>query len=294
MLSVFVWIAMILLINAITGKVVLHDGISKVESGFFGDFATWLLLIGWITLCYLSPFLFSRIYKLWLNWRLPIREEQNLFEKCANEVLEKAKHSQKISILIEEDLATSASAFGINNIVLSKGLLKTMDEGQIKAVIAHELGHLKNKDTYFSSVIFFCELFFSPLRYVLNLIWALIKSYFFIAIFTIVFLLVIGSSAGIKSQQITTMAVFSLVLTFIISCLLKGLHYIYLMLSRSIEFARDLYAFKLGYGTQLEKSLLHLSEISPQKGSAFFYLTSTHPIIQNRIRRLEKLNAKQN
>ncbi|MEN9549082.1 MAG: hypothetical protein RIR12_1673 [Bacteroidota bacterium] len=292
LLSTFVCLIIVLLIDTITSKEITIENVTKLNSGFFGDAGIWIMLIGWIALCYASPFLFSRIYIYFNNWRNPIREEQNLAEKCTKDVLEKAGSKKAISLLIEEELTVNASAFSTNYIILSKGMLKTMDENQIKSVIAHELGHLKSRDSYFILVNYYCKLFLSPFKFILKFIGKTLAQNILLGLFVIVVLIVAGNSVGKKGQEITIMAAIFILTIILIAILNKILDYLFLALSRSIEFARDFYAYKLGYGTYMEKSLAHLSEISPQKGSAFFYLTSTHPIIQSRIRKLEQLNSK--
>jgi Zn-dependent protease with chaperone function len=62
-----------------------------------------------------------------------------------------------------------------------------------------------------------------------------------------------------------------------------------LMLSRLAEYRQDAFAFRLGYGDELRKVLEKLAASSePVVNRYYIVMHSTHPVIYNRIRRLEK------
>ncbi len=70
-----------------------------------------------------------------------------------------------------EDLRPNAFVFGTNKrpvIVLSLGLIKLLDDDEVMAVVAHELAHIKHRDTRFRTIA--CALgwlsFFNPLALV--------------------------------------------------------------------------------------------------------------------------------
>jgi heat shock protein HtpX len=93
----------------------------------------------------ISPFIATRGMSL----RVPGSEEAWLYD-----VLEEVKRSTgfkgKIKLLIAE--TDYANAFAVSNIftkriAVTRGLLKTLNRDEVKAVIAHELGHIANRDT---------------------------------------------------------------------------------------------------------------------------------------------------
>ncbi|HEY8362450.1 MAG TPA: M48 family metalloprotease [Tissierellaceae bacterium] len=77
----------------------------------------------------------------------------NRLEPLFQEVLTKAREinpsiPEDVKLFMSEDKEPNAFATGRKTVCLTKGLLNYSDE-QIKAVFAHELGHLGNKDTDF-------------------------------------------------------------------------------------------------------------------------------------------------
>ena len=63
-----------------------------------------------------------------------------------------------------------------------------------------------------------------------------------------------------------------------------------LMLARFAEYRQDAFAFRLGYGDGLRK-VLELLAAGEEAAVSRYYIVmhSTHPVIFNRIRRLEKM-----
>jgi Zn-dependent protease with chaperone function len=77
--------------------------------------------------------------------------------------------------------------------------------------------------------------------------------------------------------------------------LITGLEWVFarlwLLNSRYTEYRQDAFAQRLGFGRELRTSLLKIIGNTPQKVSFFYTLTNSHPIVHNRIRRLEKLEG---
>ena len=65
-----------------------------------------------------------------------------------------------------------------------------------------------------------------------------------------------------------------------------------LTISRFIEYKQDAFAHKLGYGSGLREALQKSTLGTPQTVNRYeILMTNNHPVIYNRIRRLEKLEG---
>lgn len=72
------------------------------------------------------------------------------------------------------------SLVGKKNLVLTKGLLETLNETELEAAIHHELSHVRNKDVAFLTWTVFsmnCLIVWFGLSLVINLVLALLQGY---------------------------------------------------------------------------------------------------------------------
>jgi Zn-dependent protease with chaperone function len=82
----------------------------------------------------------------------------------------------------------------------------------------------------------------------------------------------------------------TLLFVFFFMVLNRVFRFFALMLGRLAEYRQDAFAFRLGYGDGLRK-VLELLAAGEEVGVSRYYIVmhSTHPVIFNRIRRLEKM-----
>lgn len=159
-----------------------------------------------------------------------------------------------------------------HNIIISRGLIETLDREQLKAVLAHEFSHIVNFDCQIHFIIlFFTNLYLSIaafFSYVLKKIAILIG-------WTNLFALIIRFLAFIISFAPN-------LLYFCLSFLLCGN-------SRKNEFQADLLAAKFGYKEPLMKALYLFYDIEiSDKKELLHRLLEHHPKIAYRIIELEK------
>lgn len=185
--------------------------------------------------------------------------------------------------------ASNAFAVGRNYknsaVACTKGILDLMSEDELKGVIAHEISHIKNRDTLIQTVAATIAGVISYIAFMAR--WA--------AIFG-------GYGRGRDSGNIIQLLVLAII-TPIIAMIIQ------LAISRSREYLADESAARTlhnphGLASALEKlnadvrkhplrlgnqSTAHLFIISPFSGSGVLNLLSTHPPLHIRVKKLKDM-----
>lgn len=259
-----------------------------------------LVMAGWSSLCFSSAY-FSADFVLFrhFNVRKPVLAEEEKLQNCLREILQRAHCDKQFRLRIEENLGFNAFAIGHNTIVISRGMLEQMTEGEIKGVMAHELGHLQSKDCIVGSAFVMAGKLPQIVGYVYHkgklilrigirlsyILTRLISAWLGLAV-----LFLMGYFIYRKHliRPIFSVAVFVLLFTV----LDRVFNFFGLMISRFTEYKQDAYAHHLGYGAELRQALHKLAEGGAQRVNRYIILmTGSHPVIHNRIRRLEKLEG---
>ena len=263
-----------------------------------------LAMSGWSLFCWSAagwrtgPFLF-----FFSETRKPVFEEDRRLKDCLGEVLRRAGGlkpmaggHKPIEILIEEKMELDAYAIGINRIVLSRGMLDAMNDDDLKGILAHETGHLRSRDCVIGSAFeaacrlpgmirwLFRRLIGSrPVRIIL---WAASAS----RLFALALWLSLGYFLYV--HHLFLPAILLWVFVTLICALEKLFRWLLQSGSRFCEYKQDAYAHELRYGRELRQALYKLTQVGPGRVNRWFVLTnSSHPVIFNRIRRLEELEG---
>ena len=112
-------------------------------------------IIQWL----ISPYLVGAIYQV---RELPESENPQLHQMIGS-ISEKSKIS-KPKLMLSQIPIPNAFAYGSpltgNRVAVTQGLLKSLNEDEVEAVIGHELGHLKHKDVQVMMVVSFLPALF--------------------------------------------------------------------------------------------------------------------------------------
>jgi heat shock protein HtpX len=112
-------------------------------------------IIQWL----ISPYLVGAIYKV---RELPKNENPQLHQMVDN-LSEKSKIS-KPKLMLAQIPIPNAFAYGSpltgNRVAVTQGLLKSLNESEVEAVLGHELGHLKHRDVQVMMVVSFLPALF--------------------------------------------------------------------------------------------------------------------------------------
>ncbi len=206
------------------------------------------------------------------------RDDDNKLLQLFNEVytaaLEESPHlGSKIKLYVVRTQELNAAALGQRTLIVNSGLL-TLPEDQIKAIMAHEFGHLAHRDGDMHLAV--C---------VSNFILTILVSIFrlFVRIFAIFSIFSDNRDRGLIFLAL-----------YIIEAVVSLLFYFWLWIgmvlvnvtSRKNEFAADAYACTIGYGKELYRAL-ETMDSSKKKSSFFALISRTHP---DTVVRLEKIS----
>jgi heat shock protein HtpX len=107
----------------------------------------------------ISPYLVGAIYRV---RELSANENPQLHQMVEN-LSEKSKIS-KPKLMLAQIPIPNAFAYGSplsgNRVAVTKGLLESLNEGEVEAVIGHELGHLKHRDVQVMMIVSFLPALF--------------------------------------------------------------------------------------------------------------------------------------
>ena len=174
----------------------------------------------------------------------------------------------------------NAFAVGSNNIAVTLPLLTNLPADAIAGILAHEMGHIQNRDTN-------TALLNSTMSSFGNLV-VRIYSFITLALQVLSFIPIIGWITAIISW-------FFLIQIWLFQFLMQlPLHLITMFSSRQDEYEADLYACKIGLGPELYNGLLFISQGEAQMGFAARILSS-HPATRQRLERIKNyVNANYN
>lgn len=260
-----------------------------LESAFAEAFFISIVVYGISMLIALSPF-GEWILRLQTGCKKMKRVEQiNKMEPLFREVYDKARKlnpsiPEDVKLFINSDLAPNAFATGRKTICITEGLL-SVSEGQIKATLAHELGHLAHKDTDLILLV-------SVGNFIVTAVIV------FIRVMIILFQIIVAIMASFMGGAEGTFAsLMNSVTSLLITLFVTGAMWVWTKIGillvmksrRENEYGADEFSFNLGYGNELCALLDNICE-SSSKG-LFANLASSHPDKHERIAKLQALGA---
>jgi heat shock protein HtpX len=213
--------------------------------------------------------------------RLETAQEKDYLQPLFDEVLENAKaknpeyDNYHIDLYIKDTMTVNAFAIGKHTIVITKGAMMTFSEGELRAVLAHEVAHILNMDTVAQIYVLVGNGIFSFVILPIKLLsWVIRKAFF---------------PRSAESFADTILGVIIFIFTFLMQIPLAAR-------SRKAEKRADNYTITLGYGEDMVKALYLLEKISlGGEGLLIEKLLASHPRVTSRIEILEiQLGIQQN
>lgn len=109
-----------------------------------------VLAAGWLVCCFSGDRWLGPLFLTTLRIRKPILEEDEWLHPIQHELQLRAQLSRMPVLYILEEPWIQAFTCGKDIVVLSRGLLVHLNEKEIQAILAHEYGYLRDKDTQLS------------------------------------------------------------------------------------------------------------------------------------------------
>ena len=235
---------------------------------------------------FLPPF--SWLVHLLQGERKPSAGEAEYIEPLLEELCTRSGVSRNtLTLRMRTDEDINAFASGINHITIYTGALSGLDERHLLGVLAHELGHLRNRDTIYLTITYAMDRLG---QLILNLVILLNGALNILALIPIV-------NIVIRIIQIVL-----LVMIAAVEYVLRLPKWItYYFDSRRREYAADAYAVSIGLGRELREGLVALGlateqigmletgELYDRESTGFFSrLFITHPKMIKRIQRIDE------
>lgn len=235
---------------------------------------------------FLPPF--SWLAHLLQGERKPNVGEAEYIEPLLEELCTRSGVSRNtLTLRMRTDEEINAFASGINHITIYTGALSGLDERHLLGVLAHELGHLRNRDTIYLTITYAMDRLG---QLILNLVILLNGALNILALIPIV-------NIVIRIIQIVL-----LVMIAVVEYVLRLPKWItYYFDSRRREYAADAYAVSIGLGRELREGLVALGlateqigmletgELYDRESTGFFSrLFITHPKMIKRIQRIDE------
>lgn len=235
---------------------------------------------------FLPPF--SWLAHLLQGERKPSAVEAEYIEPLLEELCTRSGVSRNtLTLRMRTDEDINAFASGINHITIHTGALSGLDKRHLLGVLAHELGHLRNRDTIYLTITYAMDRLG---QLILNLVILLNGALNILALIPIV-------NIVIRIIQIVL-----LVMIAAVEYVLRLPKWItYYFDSRRREYAADAYAVSIGLGRELREGLVALGlateqigiletgELYDRESTGFFSrLFITHPKMIKRIQRIDE------
>ncbi|UCZ52899.1 zinc metalloprotease HtpX [Bacillus shivajii] len=255
----------------------LFGGFGSVQGFIFGSFVYLLSLS-----IALSP-VGEWILRLQQGCKPIARQEHKdrlmpLFDEVYRRAKELDPHlPDDVQLFISKDKMPNAFATGRKTICVTRGFLEYSDE-EIKATLAHEFGHLSNKDTDLVLIVAVGNLIVTSLFIVYRL-----------------FFLAVGIIFSIAYRSIGTA-----ISTFFIDMVLVAMMWVWTKIgtalvmhsSRQNEYLADKFAYDCGYGDNLMTVLDSFNDYEDDNSKGLWAnLASSHPDPDERIAKIQELRA---
>jgi Zn-dependent protease with chaperone function len=249
-----------------------------------------VIIAGWILYCVgVGPY--ADTYYLFRHGKLrkPLLADEKLINTLFFEVQQKSPFKKTVRLWLIEDSGLDAFAIGTRTIAISKGALRILSPGEIKGIMAHELGHLETRDCRIAAAYAMAKklpgFFLRPFDFITSRL----KKGFLIILSFVCLLYFVYVQPFSKITHVMPLFIVTLfVLGYPIFLWLAN--FLWKITSRFREYRQDAFAHSLGFGQELMDALHKITleadmPVNPYRN----LMRDNHPIIYNRIRRLEKL-----
>jgi len=211
--------------------------------------------------------------------KIRTREDNERLTPLFNAVYSSAKKkypglSANVKLYIIEQMEVNAFAYGVNTVIVTRGLMLNCDDEMIKGALAHEFGHLTYGDTL-------PRCFLRAGNIYSWLILGLANVF-----------LIMARAIYIITGHLYLAKIIEFIFTSIQNIYLLLLDFLMNFNARRNEYKADHYAYEIGYGKEILHFFYYLHRNYRGNLSFFQRIMHTHPETTSRIEALETLGVK--
>lgn len=261
--------------------VLLNITMAAVISAFGSVFAV-IYLAGYLTFIL---FVFSKknddLLALSFGTRKPSSRELSQVSSIIEELKGLAAENGQsfmsdVRVRIISDLHPNAMAFGHGTVALTTGLIQGCEYQEIRAVVAHEIGHLVHGDTKHTQIVL---AFIGPLNFIARMGFVLCNRFAAARSHLLSYVVIIGTI-------IMLLPAFLGAMIFLIWMLFRGIF------SKQMEYAADSYAVKVTRDEGLIDFLDQIEHLDGSPPGILAFHMRSHPPVALRKDAAEKLLQK--
>lgn len=248
----------------------------------------------WLVSCFTAYRWLPKLFLSTMRVRKTILEEEEWIHPLMHELNLRTGIEPLPEIFILEEAEIDAFALGQNMIVLSRGLLVNLKEQEIKAVLAHEYGHLKSRDTI-DPVAFTMASKPGLLLFRIARILFGIPSSFNKRKWSMYLILLLLAAGIFVYPGVVLFMLFLFIFMKLFPFIQQFLTVVYCIFCRDQEFRQDAFAHSLGCGVHLKSALLKIDALNSESLVArVSQFGLKHPMTYKRIRRIEWMEGLRN
>jgi Zn-dependent protease with chaperone function len=250
------WVHVLLVVSYVLVTIMLVIVLLSLFGVWLANWVRWMMTVGWFAGCFGGVILMERVgFFAGQGIRRPIRSEEERLSGLMVDVCKRMDLSGKVHFLIRNDPQKKDGSFGARTIIIGSGTLMMASDGELKGILAHELGHLRDGDRVLEAAAITTGLVARGFRRVCRIVlWGLRWSVV----------------AGLMLLCLMTPLLLTLLIFYLVDIAFRGILWSF---RRWLVYRQDVFAFRLGCGeglrAWLEKSGLEANV--------------------DRIRRLEKM-----
>ncbi|MDH7578921.1 MAG: M48 family metalloprotease [Bacillota bacterium] len=212
--------------------------------------------------------------------RRPLPDEEKTLRPAFGRAVVRCGLAEYPELFVAHDPFPNALAAGVKTVAVTRGLLEQAKPEELEAVLAHELGHLKNGDTKVLLAAYVMNAAGSFATWVMTIFMAVLSAFSFIT----------GGAAG--DREFIGLGWFIVAISWMLRgvtwLLQKILELSFLAVGRAQEYEADAFAARCGYRDGLVSFLSRIvGPEGPRSLAAVLY--ATHPSPEARIERLMRL-----
>ena len=181
-------------------------------------------------------------------------------------------------IKISDEKIVNALALGYNTIIINRGALDAFNDEQLRAILAHEMGHLFYRDSVRSIALIFSS---SATRVVM---W-------FYSLYVVIASMFTKNAKGEMGGAAALASWIPIIIFLPVLCInwvgTRVFNLLNMAMSRGAEYRADAFAASLGYKADMISALEVMDSVSVTDNSFIAKLVVTHPAPMQRIGALE-------